>query len=447
VTSRVHRRLVTSLIALGSLVATVAVFAVWLDRQALDTGEWTNASGRLLQDAQVRGALAAYEVDVLYDNVDVAGQLGRMLPPDARPLAGPAALAVRPLLQQAAQRALGTPLALDAWRRANRLAHRRLLAILDGGGPVSTRNGTVSLDLRALVGQVAGATGASIPLPADSARLVVLHSDELQTAQRVVQGIRGLAALLTVLGVGLYATAFALAGGWRRVALHNIGIGAIAAGVLALLARALIGRYVVDALSANTTVRPAAGAVWSIGTSLLAQTAIFLAVDGLLLVGAAALAGPTPVARRLRSVTAPWLCDRPVATYSSAAIVYGLLVWWGPTLAFRQPISVAVIAVLMAAGTESLRRQVARELPDAAARGARLRMPRVGQRAAAGVARVRAALEHRGAATATATASHNGRVPVSAADVALIGQLADLRDRGALTDEEFALQKRHVLRT
>jgi hypothetical protein len=36
---------------------------------------------------------------------------------------------------------------------------------------------------------------------------------------------------------------------------------------------------------------------------------------------------------------------------------------------------------------------------------------------------------------------------VSAADVALIGQLADLRDRGALTDEEFALQKRHVLRT
>jgi hypothetical protein len=239
VTSRVHRRLVTSLIALGSLVATVAVFAVWLDRQALDTGEWTNASGRLLQDAQVRGALAAYEVDVLYDNVDVAGQLGRMLPPDARPLAGPAALAVRPLLQQAAQRALGTPLALDAWRRANRLAHRRLLAILDGGGgPVSTRNGTVSLDLRALVGQVAGATGASIPLPADSARLVVLHSDELQTAQRVVQGIRGLAALLTVLGVGLYATAFALAGGWRRVALRNIGIGAIAAGVLALLARA-----------------------------------------------------------------------------------------------------------------------------------------------------------------------------------------------------------------
>jgi len=213
--------------------------------------------------------------------------------------------------------------------------------------------------------------------------------------------------------------------------------------------RALIGRYVVDALSANTTVRPAAGAVWSIGTSLLAQTAIFLAVDGLLLVGAAALAGPTPVARRLRSVTAPWLCDRPVATYASAAIVYGLLVWWGPTLAFRQPISVAVIAVLMAAGTESLRRQVARELPDAAARGARLRMPRVGQRAAAGVARVHAALEHRGAATATATAtaSHNGRVPGSAADVALIGQLADLRDRGALTDEEFALQKRHVLRT
>ena len=126
----------------------------------------------------------------------------------------------------------------------------------------------------------------------------------------------------------------------------------------------MIGGYVVNQLSQNETVRPAAGAVWSIGTSLLSQTAIFLMIDGLFLIGAAALAGPTPIARNLRRLTAPVLRDRPVLTYGFVVVAFLLLLWWGPTLAFREPISLVVIAVLMVVGTESLRRQVAREFPD-----------------------------------------------------------------------------------
>ena len=145
---------------------------------------------------------------------------------------------------------------------------------------------------------------------------------------------------------------------------------ASAAGLLALIARGVIGDYVVDQLAQNETVRPAAGAVWSIGTSLLSQTAIFLMIDGLFLIGAAALAGPTPIARSLRGLTAPVLRDRPVLTYAFVAVAFLLLLWWGPTLAFREPISLVVIAVLMVVGTESLRRQVAREFPDE--RGTRL---------------------------------------------------------------------------
>ena len=55
VTGRVHKRLVTVLIVLASLVATVGVFAVWLDRQALNTDEWTSTSGKLLENSKVRG--------------------------------------------------------------------------------------------------------------------------------------------------------------------------------------------------------------------------------------------------------------------------------------------------------------------------------------------------------------------------------------------------------
>jgi Short C-terminal domain len=449
VTGRVHKRLVTVLIVLASLVATVGVFAVWLDRQALNTDEWTSTSGKLLENPKVQPALATYEVDVLYANVDVASELGRLFPSKDRALAGPAAAGLRIVIQQAAQKALGTPLALEVWKRANRLAHRQLLAIIDGGeGPVSTDNGTVSLDLRDLVQQVAGRTGIS--LPADTAKLQILHSNQLRTAQKIARVIRDLALVLVLLGVALYASALLLARDWRRVALRNIGIGAVAAGLLALIARGVIGDYVVGQLSQNETVRPAAGAVWSIGTSLLSQTAIFLMIDGLFLIGAAALAGPTPIARNLRRLIAPILRDRPVLTYALVAVAFVLLLWWGPTLAFREPISLVVIAVLMVVGTESLRRQVARELPDE--RGMRLDLHplwwKLRRRVNVGLTRAHSALAPRSSdsdASLKGGASLNDKRAIAPSDVQLIGQLADLRDRGALTDEEFAEEKRHIL--
>ena len=450
-TGRVHKRLVTVLIVLASLVATVGVFAVWLDRQALNTDEWTSTSGRLLENSKVRAALATYEVNVLYANVDVARELGRLLPSEARPLAGPAAAGLRVVIQQAAQRVLGTPLALEVWRRANRLAHRQLLAIIDGGeGPVSTDNGTVSLDLKDLVQQVAGRTGVGISLPAGTAKLQILHSDQLRTAQRIARWIRDLALILVLLGVALYTSALVLARGWRRIALRNIGIGVIAAGFLALIARGVIGGYVVNQLSQNDTVRPAAGAVWSIGTSLLSQTAIFLMIDGLFLVGAAALAGPTPIARNLRRLTTPVLRDRPVLTYALVAVAFGLLVLWGPTLAFREPISLVVIAVLMVVGTESLRRQAAREFPDG--RGTPLDLHpmwrKLRRRVNLGLTRAHAAVSPTSSdsgASGNGAERLNGKGAIAPSDVQLIGQLADLRDRGALTDEEFAEQKQQIL--
>jgi hypothetical protein len=446
VTGRVHKRLVTVLIVVASLVATVGVFAVWLDRQALNTDAWTSTSGKLLENSKVRGAVATYEVNVLYANVDVAGELGPLFPSKDRALAGPAAAGLRVVIQQAAQRALGTPLALEAWRRANRLAHQQLLAIIDGGeGPVSTSNGTVTLDLKDLVQQIAGRTGTGISLPAGTAQLQILHSGQLQTAQKIARGIRDLALVLVLLGVGLYASALVLARGWRREALRNIGIGAIAAGLLALIARGVIGGYVVDQLSHNETVRPAAGAVWSIGTSLLSQTAIFLMIDGLFLIGAAALAGPSPIAHSLRRVAAPYLRDRPVLTFGLVVVAFLLLLWWGPTLAFRDPISLVVIAVLMVVGTESLRRQVAREFPDAHRRRVdihswwRQLRNRVSERLPRAHGALVRASSHPGAV-------HNGNGAIAASNVELIGKLADLRDRGALTEQEFDEEKRHILR-
>src|ERR1700704_3547515 len=94
------------LLALATLLTVVAIFALWVNRQALDTNEWTRTSTRLLQDSRIRSALSTYIVDQLYANVDVAGQLRSLAPKDLKPLAGPAAGGLGDLLAQAAQQAL-----------------------------------------------------------------------------------------------------------------------------------------------------------------------------------------------------------------------------------------------------------------------------------------------------------------------------------------------------
>src|SRR5256885_10532167 len=83
------------LLVLATVLTVLAIFALWVNRQALDTNEWTGTSTRLLQDARVRSALSTYLVDQLYANVDVAGELRSLAPKDLKPLAGPAARRLR----------------------------------------------------------------------------------------------------------------------------------------------------------------------------------------------------------------------------------------------------------------------------------------------------------------------------------------------------------------
>src|SRR3979490_1381550 len=97
------------LLALATVLTVVAIFALWVNRQALDTNEWTRTSTRLLQDSRIRSALSTYIVDQLYANVDIAGELRSLVPTALKPLAGPAAGGLRELLGQAAAQALHPP--------------------------------------------------------------------------------------------------------------------------------------------------------------------------------------------------------------------------------------------------------------------------------------------------------------------------------------------------
>src|SRR5256885_498048 len=237
------------LLGVATFLSVVAIFALWVNRQALDTGEWTSTSVKLLQNAQIRSALSTYLVDQLYANVDVAGELRSLAPKDLRPLAGPAAGGLRELLGQAAAQAFQLPRVEDAWRQANRVAHRQFVAVVEGRrqGVVSVNRGEVALDLRPLVSDLAQRVGigdVASRLPASAGHLRVLRSDQIKTAQRIAKALRGLVVILLILVPALYAGAVALADGRRRRMLMAVGFCFVAAGLVVLIVRGLAGDYV-----------------------------------------------------------------------------------------------------------------------------------------------------------------------------------------------------------
>ena len=229
-TTRHHTGLVWTLIVLATVIALVSSLTVWVKRQALDTDAWVRASSALLQDDQVRQALSVYVVDQLYDKGNVAEQLQQSLPPALAPLAGPLTGALRgPAV--APWTLCCNDRGFNSWERVNRVAHRELLAILNGNPQpnVSTTNGDVVLDLRSFIIDVGTQLGVggqlAQRLPADVGQVTVLRSDQLGTAQDVVKGIKALSVSLGAVTLLLWALALCLreAGdGWRFVASASV---------------------------------------------------------------------------------------------------------------------------------------------------------------------------------------------------------------------------------
>lgn len=360
-----------ALVAIGGLLAVVAILAVWASRQALETDQWTETSSELLQDPAVQTVLAGYLVDQLYANVDVAAELRAALPPRAQPLAAPAAGALRNAAEGVARRALDRPRVQAAWEQANRRAHEALVSVVEGDGEVvENEQGVVTLDLKALLDQIAERTGvggrAAARLPEGAASIEILRSDQLSTIQSIGNALKPLALVLVLLTLACFAAAIALLPGRRREALRACGIALVLAGIAALVVRKLAGAAIVDELASTAAIEPAVESAWRIGTSLLAGVAVATIAYGALAIAGAWLAGPTRWAVRMRGSVAPYLIDARIA-YGALAGVVLLVLLWGPTEGTRRVLPALVLIALLLVGFELLRRQVRRERDRAVA--------------------------------------------------------------------------------
>ncbi len=457
---RGRRYAVRTLLAIATVLALLSIVAVWANRQLLNADNWATTSTALLENSAVRTAVSGYVVDQVYANVDVSGELAGALPTRLKPLAGPAAGGLRNVAQDLTDKALGLPQVQQAWRGANKLAAERFIAIAEGKSTyVRISGNTVYLDLGALVTDVGGRLGLPADLiakiPPGAGRVAIVNSRQASAVQSVTAALRGLALVLPLLGVALFALAVGLAGGRRRETLRAVGWCLVLAGAVALVARSVVGQRVVDSVAQTDAVKPAAQATWDIGTSMLHDISWATIAIGVPVIVAAWIAGPMRPAHALRGAAAPWLRERPEIVYGIAGALVLLTIAWGPLPATRMVLPVLLMIVLVALGVAALRRQVAVEFPQATVSGAQTawqerwtrtrasvsaRFSRLGDRAAHIRDGRRPAL---GDGAGPAEPSGNG-APAAippAERIALLERLASLHERGVLSDAELAAEK------
>jgi hypothetical protein len=158
---------------------------------------------------------------------------------------------------------------------------------------------------------------------------------------------------------------------------------------------------------------------WDILTQLLADAGWGAIGIGIVALVGVWIAGPAPRGTAVRRWLAPYL-RQPGLTYGLTALAIALLLIWGPISYVRKPSTVLVLVVLAFLGVEAVRRKAANDFPDAVPGGA--------------VAAVRASAARVGGGRSGA--------PSQAEE---LERLADLKDKGVLTDEEFASAKARLL--
>jgi hypothetical protein len=368
--SRRRSWLVWGMVVLATILLLVSSMTVWTKRQLLDNDAWTNSASQLLANDEVRGLLSSRLADLLNQRVDIQAQLEERLPPRAQSAAPAVAAALESGTARVVETFLGTARAQTLWENINRRAHTAIVNVLEGkdAGPISTAGGDVVLDLRPMIAQIATRLGVEDRLKQNAkpttGEIVILRSDQLETAQTAVKVFRVLSIFLVIAVLVLFALAVYLARGSRRIVLIGVGISLLLSGLLLAIVRREAGNLIVDSLVKVEANKPAVLTAWLVETNLLHDIAIGLIAYGVLAILAAFLAGPSRAATAIRRWLAPTMKDHPAFVYAAAVVLFLIVIAWGPTGATRQLVGALILAALFFGGLEIWRRQIIREFPS-----------------------------------------------------------------------------------
>jgi hypothetical protein len=360
----------------------------------------------------------------------VQTEVEAQLPKDVKSLSGPATAALHQASYAIVDRALERPELQKLFTVSLKETHKTLVQVLEGGGPnVSTQGGEVTLDLRSIILDASNQIGigkqVAEKIPADAGRIVILRSNQLNTAQNSFELLKTLAWVLPILTLVAFGFAVWLAGDRRR-AVRGIGVMLVIVGLLGLVAAKLTQNYLVTSLVSQKTDRQAANNAWNILTELMRSSFRLMIFVGILFLIAAWLAGPGRRALSVRRAIAPGFRNR-VWAYVVLALVGLFLLLNSQVSDFSRFLVVVILVALGATWIELTRRQTMLEFPDAG--GSTMMTDARG--------RVSEWLEDR----RSGGTSSGQDVDVTAQ----LANLADLHTQGKLSDEEYASAKARVL--
>jgi hypothetical protein len=412
------------LTVVGVLFVVVSITANFVERQALDTGEFKETARQLIADPAIQQEVASTLTDQLFTSVDIQAELESALPEQQKGLAGAITGALRPVAERLANEILDRPRFQEVWVAALGASQQQVVTVLDDKARfIETQQGVVTLDLRPLLveltEQLPVVPNLADKLPEGTGVIRLFDAQQLDTAQKATRLLRFVADWIWVLALGAWVAAVWLARD-RRKEVRAIALGFVVVGVLLLVIRRAAGGYVVDELSTSASDEDAVRQTWDILTRLLADAGWATIGVGLIALLGVWLFGPARRGTVAREWLAPYL-RRPELAFGGAAFLFLLVILWGPIAYVRKPTTLLLLAVLAALGVEALRRKAARDFPDAvpgaplaALRGQAERVR--GQRAAAAPSQVEE-----------------------------LERLARLKEQGMLDDEEFAAAKARLL--
>jgi hypothetical protein len=343
-----RRKTVALLVVVASLLAPLAITALWLRETVLDTHRYVAVVAPLSSNRAVDSAVASQVTSALLTNVDITKLTKGVLPKQAGFLGVSLNAAVRDYTESLVEKFLTTDEFHQLWIVANTQAQQALRAALEGKqSPFIGPDGNVEIDLSNIVlaarSQI-GIEGLHVFDKLGPAtlhrRIVIARASSLHDARRAVRALRAAAIALPVLAAVFVGLALLISRERKRTVFW-LGAGLAAASLVALVVVALARGYYLDHVVGPDVPSDAAKAIYG---AVVHDLRLYLALATFAGVAAAAcavLAGPSRLATRLRSrtlQTAGGLADHAVgesatvgwvaankATLRTVTVVAGLL--------------------------------------------------------------------------------------------------------------------------
>ncbi len=307
---KTYRFWVALLLVLGTILTPITIVSLFLKNEISNTSRYVQTVKPLASNEAIQSYVATEVSQALFDRVDIAQYVEEALPKRAQQLSGPLTSALRTFVEQAALRVLLTSQFRDLWIQANKLAHTQVVNALtgnDGGAVVTSKNGTVSLDLSSvakLVEERLEAQGItlfrSVPIARIAGRITIFQSDDIYNARQAFGILDTVAFVLPFVVVGCFAGAIFLSRRRRRAfVLAAVGF---TIGALLLTLGLGVGRSIYLDQVTNTGVPYDAGAaIWDTLVRFLHTSVRAAGFFGFIIVVAVFFSGPSRLALWFRS--------------------------------------------------------------------------------------------------------------------------------------------------